>query len=147
MSTMDVVTLVLSISALVQSILLFGLFIKREHTSNGIQHERMQRYLDAFPRIFGFFLEPDVQSLPPAALALKIRETIAQASLISGPHLEQLLLQYPGKVEAFHTALRKPDTEEVQKCLHGELTRLVGEIGREMRREIGMNEDSRTLKQ
>lgn len=147
MSTMDVVTLVLSTSVFVLSILLFGLFMKRELASNRIQHERMLRYIDVFPRIGGFFLEPDVQSLPPAAQSLRIRETIAQSLLISGPNLEQLLLQYPGKVEEFHAALGKSDSEEVAKNLHVELTKLVGEIGREMRREIGMDEGSRTLKQ
>jgi len=147
MSTIDVMTLVLSTSVFVLGILLFGLFMKRELASNRIQHERTLRYIDVFPRISGLFLEPDIQSLPPAAQSLRIRETIAQSLLISGQGLEQRLLQYVGKVEEFHAVLGKPGSEEVATNLHVELTKLVGEIGHEMRHEIGMDEASRTVKQ
>jgi hypothetical protein len=113
---------------------------------SGIQRERMKRYPDVFPRIAGLFLEPDIQSLPPAVSELKIREIIARTVLLSGPLLEQLLLQYCDEVVRFQTALRKPEDEEAKR-LHAELVKLVGRIGEEVRNEIGMNRNSKTLGQ
>ncbi len=56
-------------------------------------------------------------------------------------------MQYFGKVEEFHAVLGKPASEEVAKNLHVELTKLVEQIGHEMRYEIGMDKASRTVTQ
>jgi hypothetical protein len=139
MSMSDVVAIVLSTSALVLSMLLLVRFIVQSHASNELQHERMQQYSNAFPRIAGLFLEPDIQHLPPAARTLKIHEIVAQTALMSGPRLEELLLKYMETLDRFHDALAKPESGDVER-LHTEISGLAIEIRREMRREIGLDD-------
>lgn len=107
---------------------------------------RIKAYSGITGRLFNFFLEPDITSLPDDALIFaKLNQLLSETMLMAGHDLAELVGSHKVKCFEFHVAMGKKD-DKLAGILHKELTVLVGKIHDQMRKDLHVDDSSVFLK-